>query len=1183
MAPRAANVTVPSGTVTFLFTDVEGSTRLWVADRQAMSESLAMHDAILRRAIEGAGGYVFSTGGDSFSAAFTRASDAVGAAQRAEAELAAASWPGPALRVRMGLHMGEAEERGGDYFGPVVNTAARVEAAGHGGQVLLTEAVRSTAEIAAVDLGVHALRDVADPLHLYQAGDGLFPRLRVPRDAAPVRCQVLGAINVGGSALSSGRQRRLLAALTMARRSVVSSDRLIDVVWDGNPPPSPLNALQTYVSRLRTSLGGDAVVHRPPGYALALSDDAVDAWRFEEMVDRARALAPVEALDVLDEALGLWCGVVAYAEFADSDFARGDAVRLDELRASAEGMRLDALLRVGRHDEVLTESLRLIERDPYREGPWEQRMRALHAAGRTVDAVRAFHDYRTKLLDDVGLEPSADLAALERALVAAPPVTESTEAASAELALPAALTSFIGRDDAVHDVASLLEAHRLVTLVGPGGAGKTRLAIEVARAHHDRWGVPTWFVELVTHGLDDVARAAARVVGVTDDADLLATLRRRLGGGPSVLVLDNCEHVVEAVGGLVDGLLPFCPSLRILATSRMPLAAGGEATWPVPPLDIDAATKLFLDRAAVGVRLDDDSTVAAICAAVDGLPLGVELAAAAARSLPLDRVADGLRARRGAMATTAAGRHRSLDATVAWSHQLVAPAEQVLLRRLTVFEGGWTVDAAEVVCAGDGLDVPAVPPALIGLEGASLINFDRMAGRYSMLETIRGFALARLLDGGEVETRRGTHLAWCLAVASDVAPELHGPAAVDQVRQLEIEYPNLRAALRWALDDPSRLAVATALAHDLCEFWLVTDAGYEAVGYLRQILAQPAAPTVERVELAVQLSRLLSVVGDMAAFAHEADAALALAHELGDRRLVACCLANAAFGGEGDSRSYWAVEALAIAEEIGDDEVAAEALHMLGLLALRAGRNDDAITCLERALHVGETSIVLGTHGILGTVYRNVGRWSDARREMKLREEQEADAGSRPAEVCMELALIELCLGDREAATRAAERGMVWGRPVDDYPGAQMLFDAVAALLQAEHGNLAAARSVAARLAAAPSDVTGQGTVCLAWCVAGEILGRADQPLLAQRCFANILGHRTGGIPYYRTHALAGFAGVLDDDPIAVQFGAAAARIRARHGLVTPPWFTVARFESREPATFTDDQAVAAALDLHPS
>jgi tetratricopeptide (TPR) repeat protein len=612
----------------------------------------------------------------------------------------------------------------------------------------------------------------------------------------------------------------------------------------------------------------------------------------------------------------------------------------------------------------------------------------------------------------------------------------------------------------------------------------------------------------------------------------------------------------------------------------MPLGVAGEATWTVPPLDTDAATKLFLDRAAAaGVRIDDDAPVAAICAAVDRLPLGIELAAAAARSLPLTRVADGLRAHRGATGTTATGRHRSLEAAVAWSHQLLAPAEQVLLRRLAVFEGGGTLDAAEAVCAGDGLDAPSVPPALMGLEAASLVAFDRRAGRYSMLETIHDFARARLADSREVDARRQAHLTWCLELAADAAPRLRRAGAADLVRQLEIEYPNLRAALRWALDDDRRVAAAATLAHDLYDFWLVTEAGYEAISFLRQVLSHPAPPTAERVELMVQLSQILSLVGDIAGYAHEVDAALAMARELGDRRLLAGCLSNAAFGGQVDSRSDWAAEALAIAEDLGDDELATDALHMLGLLALRAGRNDDAIAYLERSLRTAPTSIIFGTHGILSHVYRNVGRWSDARREMLLCEQQEADAGSRPAEFCMELALVELCLGDRDAAARAADRAEVWGRPSDDYPGSQMVFDTVAALVEAEEGDLAGASAAAARVAAAPSDVTGHGNVCVAWFVAGEVLARAGQPSLARRCFANILRHRTFDIPYYRSHALAALADTLDDEPVGSELAAVAAVIRARDGLATPPWLTVARFESHPP-TFTEGEAVATALEM---
>ena len=228
-------------------------------------------------------------------------------------------------------------------------------------------------------------------------------------------CKVLGAVMLQGGPLSSTRQRRALAALVVAHGEVVSADRLADIVWDGDPPGS-MNALQTYMSRLRAVLGVDSIQTRPPGYALALPIDAVDAWRFETLVDEARSMPPVEALDLLDEALGLWRGK-AYAEFAHEEFARAEAVRLEELRAAAAVARLDALIGVGRADDAAADALHLIEADPFRESVWDRRMRALHASGRTVDALRVFQDYRRLLADELGLEPSPELVALERALL----------------------------------------------------------------------------------------------------------------------------------------------------------------------------------------------------------------------------------------------------------------------------------------------------------------------------------------------------------------------------------------------------------------------------------------------------------------------------------------------------------------------------------------------------------------------------------------------------------------------------------------------------------------------------------------------------------------------------------------------------------------------------------------------
>ena len=347
----------------------------------------------------------------------------------------------------------------------------------------------------------------------------------VVRWSSVVQCQVLGTVGVDGSPLSAARQRRLLAALVMGRTAAVSSARLVDVVWAGAPPPSPLNALQTYVSRLRTALGANAIVRRPPGYALAVGVDEVDAWRFEALVDGARHLPAADALEALDEALNLWRGA-AYAEFADEEFARGEAVRLEELRSSAAGARLDALLRLGRADEVLIESHRLIEADPYRESVWEQRMRALHASGRTRDAVQAYQEYRARLVGEVGLEPSADLARGTRS-VAGPPTEEPTLDP-----LPVPLTSLVGRENAGDEVATLLATRRVVTLVGPGGVGKTRLASKWRTATGRRQPLSSWPPTVPTRS----ARSSPERLG----APTTATRWLRCGAGWAVRPCCSC-------------------------------------------------------------------------------------------------------------------------------------------------------------------------------------------------------------------------------------------------------------------------------------------------------------------------------------------------------------------------------------------------------------------------------------------------------------------------------------------------------------------------------------------------------------------------------------------------------------------------------------------------------------------
>ena len=409
---------------------------------------------------------------------------------------------------------------------------------------------------------------------------------------------------------------------------------------------------------------------------------------------------------MLDQALGLWRGD-AYAEFAGSEFACAEAARLAELRAGAEVARLDVMLALGRADDAVADAVRLTGRDPYREPVWERRMRALHATGRTVEAIRVYHEYRGMLADETGLVPSDDLTTLERALVTIQAVRDPEVGSREAGLLPVPMTTFVGREDAHAELVTLLALEPLITLVGPGGVGKTRLAIEVAATYHEKMSSPAWMVDLVARQPGEVALAVGRSVGLVGVPDIVGELRQALGKRPALVVLDNCEHLVVEVAALVEGLLPFCPGLRMLATSRTRLGVAGEHVWAVEPLSMPGpdtpvsfaglcdhgATRLFLDRVPVrlGDRPETAPAIAAICAAVDALPLGIELAAALTRELPLDHIAEGLAARTSsATVDRVAGRHRSLAAAVAWGYDLLPPDAQLLARRLAVFEGGWT-------------------------------------------------------------------------------------------------------------------------------------------------------------------------------------------------------------------------------------------------------------------------------------------------------------------------------------------------------------------------------------------------------------------------------------------------------------------------------------------------------------
>ncbi|MEU8017419.1 BTAD domain-containing putative transcriptional regulator [Micromonospora parva] len=635
-----------------------------------------------------------------------------------------------------------------------------------------------------------------------------------------MRFRILGPIQV---LLADGREvpvggprlRALLALLLLDAGRVVSAERLIDGLYGEQPPRGAANALQSQVSRLRQALPAahDPVEFHPAGYRLAVDPEDVDAYRFERLADAGRrALAGGDwprAAALLSEALELWRG----AALADVPGAPAQAARLDELRLATIEDRVEADLALGADGVLIAELREFVVAHPLRERARGQLMRALAALGRPAEALAEFEDARQTLAEQLGVDPSAELAAIHLA------VLRGAERRAAQPVLPGQLTTFVGREEELKRVGELLGERRLVTLTGPGGAGKTRLAIEAA-GHVDE---EVRFVELA--GLADgadVPQAVLSALGLRDaglrasaeagrhptDRLVEALAERRL-----LLVLDNCEHVIADAARLVARLLAACPTLRVLATSREPLGLAGEALCPlsgltVPPpgvsaLDADeyAAVRLFAQRAAdvapdFTVTAANVDTVLRICRTLDGLPLAIELAAARLRALPVAEVAARLddRFRLLSMGSRAASpRHRTLRAVVEWSWDLLGDAERRLARRLTVFAGGATLEAAERVC---GLPGGEFVDALTGLVDKSFVEMS--GGRYRMLETVRAFCAERLADAGEADDLRRAHTAYFLEFAWTASDHLRRAEQLHWLRLLDAERDNLHAALRRA-------------------------------------------------------------------------------------------------------------------------------------------------------------------------------------------------------------------------------------------------------------------------------------------------------------------------------------------------------------------------------------------------
>ncbi|MFG3344255.1 BTAD domain-containing putative transcriptional regulator [Streptomyces sp. NPDC048018] len=551
------------------------------------------------------------------------------------------------------------------------------------------------------------------------------------------------------------------------------------------------------------------------------AEEAVDAVRFERLAAEGRTALrdgdPVRAAELLREALGLWRGP-AFAGLPDSDSARAAAARLEELRLAALEDRIEAELRSGEPRALVPELRELVGAHPLRERLAALLIRALFAQGGQAEALLVYEETRRHLADELGADPSAELVSLHTELLSAATVPAPAEP-------PAPLTSFVGRDTETADVAALLRTARLVCLTGPGGVGKTRLSAEVARAASAA-GDDVCFVELAAlRDGSGTAQVLLSALGLRESGlqaaggpqTPLDRLITALSDRPLLVVLDNCEHVVDEAAALAARLLTACPRLRVLATSREPLGVIGEHVWQVRPLDEDAAVRLFEDRARAVRRgpAPDPGAVRRICSALDGLPLAIELVAARLRTLEFAELAGRLD---DLLAVTSRGsrgveeRHRTLRSVVAWSWDLLSADEQRAARRFAVFAGGATPASAREVCGMDGDTLESLVDKSL-LEGVGV-------GRYRMLETVRAYAAERLHEAGEDGTTRRLHAAHVLHLFDEAGPRLLGSAQLEWLPRVAAEDDNLAAALRGALDAHDTGTALRLLASAATSLWI---------------------------------------------------------------------------------------------------------------------------------------------------------------------------------------------------------------------------------------------------------------------------------------------------------------------------------------------------------------------------
>ncbi|MFI0980986.1 AfsR/SARP family transcriptional regulator [Streptomyces sp. NPDC021093] len=764
-----------------------------------------------------------------------------------------------------------------------------------------------------------------------------------------LRFDLLGPLRVwcGGKELDAGpvQQRVMLAVLLLHANRPVSRGRLIEAVWGTAAPKRAVNLLQRHAAGLRRILEPGRPARAPSrllnwteaGYLLTVPADGLDREVLDEQLERGRSARAAgdlpAAAEALHSALELWRGRLC--EGLASPLLDAERDRLEEHRLGVLEERVEVDLALGADADLVGELRRLIDAHPLRERLHGLLMRALHRSGRQAEALQTYREARRLLAEELGIEPGAELRRVHEQILAAdaaldPPAVPrpvTTDLARRDGShpyaveppapgnLPTELTSFVGRQHELDRVRDLLATNRLVTLTGVGGVGKTRLGLRAALNLRPAFRDGVWLVELA--GLSDpglVAHAVAAALDIHDQKGRapLASLIRHLRERQVLLVLDDCEHLLGACAVLVDTLLRAATNLRVIATSRQPLAIDGEQVFPVAPLrvlpdapraredragsepDEDApAVTLFAHRARDAVPCgfpmspETKATVTRICQRLDGIPLAIELATGRLRTLSPEQLLARLDDRFRVLTTarpTALPRHQTLQATVCWSFHLCTDDERLLWVRLSTFTDSFDLEAAEAVCAGADLPTKEVLDLVEGLVDKSVLIRERSEGgiRFRLLETLREYGRKQISDVGLRTALRRRHRDHYLALARQGESEWFGSGQADWADRLRLEHANFREALSFSFTTPGEGLAGARLAAALYSFWVACGYVEEAQCWLDQALGLAREPSRERAKALWVMSRIAYLRGDIAESVVRSAECRDLARRLGD-------------------------------------------------------------------------------------------------------------------------------------------------------------------------------------------------------------------------------------------------------------------------------------------------------------